>query len=739
MHPARKNAPNKLSIELSGVRKSFGSGPHSRRILEDLSATFHPGRLYVLKGKSGTGKSTLLSLIGLLDAPDSGKIRFGGQSLSEWEKGSFRAKNISFLFQDENLVEELTGEENLRIVSGDRQKGESLSRELGIASLLPKKAKELSKGEKARLSLARVLLEEKPIVLLDEPTGNLDRENTEKVYRLLGELSKRKIVIAISHDFEPEAGKGDVVVLSLKNGKLVEEAGKPVSSEKESVSFPVRQTPLRLPLWAKWRMAVSFLKRNPVRSLLSLFLSLVLSFGSALFFSLSSFDSQKGASDALSESAIPSIQVTMEKPIAGLYRRYAPTMETASGERIEDHVAYSKDGLFPFYGVSDPVKDDEILIPAFKAEKYGLSNGAILKVDGKFLTAKIVSFDSEKARLSLANRRNPDEVDSVLAASSPFVVSHRFVLENSTQNPIALANDNLRFLRTALIESGASVSDGGTLMTSENEKTGLLLPSWAGARGATEDSLTKAMQGRSFRTVPEAEGDAGFDLSRFLVSVSVSYVRFSKDPAVSLKPQLVLSKAESRLFKEQFFELGAESDLGEDGFLLSRAGFDSTDLLDLDTDYWGLLTAGDLNVLSLLRNQRPLALGLGFGFAALLLVSFYFYAFAFERHFRKERNVVVAIGYSPLTSFEIGSLPLALMGTLPALLALGVLYPSLAGALTKALSTYWMTSWSYPLVSIHWIPFAMVPLMMALSFLFLFLLERPRQGDLAEAMKQSKE
>jgi putative ABC transport system ATP-binding protein len=196
-----------FACELLGVRKSYGG----RRVLEDLDLRIGKGEFVVLAGASGTGKSTVLNLIGLLDAPDAGKVRILGEKAP---RPRTRAANLQrryrlgYLFQNFALIDNESVAHNLRIALTYAERGtpkrehiaQALAR-VGLPGAEDRKIFSLSGGEQQRVAVARLLLKPCDIVLADEPTGSLDAENREVVLDLLGKLNESgKTIIVATHD-----------------------------------------------------------------------------------------------------------------------------------------------------------------------------------------------------------------------------------------------------------------------------------------------------------------------------------------------------------------------------------------------------------------------------------------------------------------------------------------------------------------------------------------------------------
>ena len=217
-------------IELKDVKKVFKVGEVTTKVLRGLNIKIWSGEFVVIIGASGSGKSTALNMIGLLDKPTSGKIFLNGKdtsTLKDIEKAGLRSKIFGFVFQQYNLIPWLTAYENATlplIFSGRKEEGEKVvtnAKELGLEHRLTHRPMELSGGEQQRVALLRALSNEPEILLADEPTGNLDSVTGQKLLDMLIELNKKmkKTLIVVTHDADI-AEKADQVI-TLKDGHVV--------------------------------------------------------------------------------------------------------------------------------------------------------------------------------------------------------------------------------------------------------------------------------------------------------------------------------------------------------------------------------------------------------------------------------------------------------------------------------------------------------------------------------------
>lgn len=188
-------------------------------IFEDLNLFFERGKVYVILGASGSGKTTLLSLLGGLDAPKGGEILFEGKNIAEMGLEKYRHDCVSFVFQNYNLIEYMTPHENVQLV--DAHASTDTLHQVGLTDEeIDRNVLKLSGGQQQRVAIARALASAAPIILADEPTGNLDEDTAHDVTELLVERARslNKCVIIVSHSNDVAAA-GDVI-LRFSHGEI---------------------------------------------------------------------------------------------------------------------------------------------------------------------------------------------------------------------------------------------------------------------------------------------------------------------------------------------------------------------------------------------------------------------------------------------------------------------------------------------------------------------------------------
>ena len=190
-------------------------------VLYQINYNFEPGKFYSIIGESGSGKSTLLSLLAGLDSPVEGSILFQGEDIRKKGYSYHRMHHISLVFQNYNLIDYLSPLENIRLVNKKASKDTLL--ELGLdESQIKRNVLQLSGGQQQRVAIARSLVSEAPVILADEPTGNLDPKTAGDIIELLKSLVEKtgKCVIVVTHS--KEVAQASDITLELKDKKLTE-------------------------------------------------------------------------------------------------------------------------------------------------------------------------------------------------------------------------------------------------------------------------------------------------------------------------------------------------------------------------------------------------------------------------------------------------------------------------------------------------------------------------------------
>lgn len=214
-------------IEAYGLTRIYGDG-ESIRALDDVTMQVSPGELVAVMGPSGSGKSTLLNMIGALDQPTEGTVLVNGQDLATIRnKDQFRARTVGFVFQLHNLIPTLTSLENVEVPmmgvvgrSRRRELAEELLTLVGMADRMGHLPNQLSGGQRQRVAVARALANNPPLVLADEPTGNLDTAAGRALMDLLRKLNRdhKTTILVVTHD--PAVARQTNRVLVMADGQI---------------------------------------------------------------------------------------------------------------------------------------------------------------------------------------------------------------------------------------------------------------------------------------------------------------------------------------------------------------------------------------------------------------------------------------------------------------------------------------------------------------------------------------
>jgi putative ABC transport system ATP-binding protein len=218
-------------IRCAGVTKSYRAGAARIDALRGADLDIPAPGYYAIMGQSGSGKSTLLHLLAALDRPDSGTIEVAGRAvhaLGEREATLFRRRGVGLVFQQYNLIPTLTARENVELpgmLAGEpaawlRRRSDELLCGLGVEGRADHRPDALSGGEQQRVAIARALLYSPPVLLADEPTGNLDSASAERLWRLLGEIAEGHGMTVVMVTHEPAAAVHCRSILVLSDGRV---------------------------------------------------------------------------------------------------------------------------------------------------------------------------------------------------------------------------------------------------------------------------------------------------------------------------------------------------------------------------------------------------------------------------------------------------------------------------------------------------------------------------------------
>ena len=218
-------------ISARGLQKIYRQGDIDVAALRGIDLDIYPGEFVAVMGPSGSGKSTLFNILGGLTPPTSGTVSMAGRdlaSMTDGERTNLRKTTVGFVFQKYNLLPTLSARNNIEIARNIAGKDgavdpqfEEVLKLLGLTARLDHKPRAMSGGEQQRVAIARAIVNHPPILLADEPTGNLDTENSNAVLAILQDLNRRlgQTIIMITHN--PEAAEFARRTVSMRDGRIV--------------------------------------------------------------------------------------------------------------------------------------------------------------------------------------------------------------------------------------------------------------------------------------------------------------------------------------------------------------------------------------------------------------------------------------------------------------------------------------------------------------------------------------
>lgn len=337
-------------IELLKVNKIYHTKIEDITALKDVSIKFYVNQLTFIVGNSGSGKSTLLNCIAGLDIIDSGKIICNGVEIKD-NPNFF--KNIGLIFQEHHLIESLSVYDNLRLVLShdDSFLIKSVLEEVELSDFENKLVNTLSGGEKQRVSIARALLKNSNILLCDEPTGSLDQYNTDNIFNIIKKLSKKMLVIVVSHD-EKSADKYADRILKMQDGEIVEEIQhKNLDSNECVLPIHTLKKP-QIPFKILKKISFKYLFCRPVITTLLTILCLFSFIFVGLSYSLENVDSDKKIVQSMMDNQISnfSFQKKIECKINNDNQTYIINLNS---DDISEISALTSKNVYNVYGFKE--------------------------------------------------------------------------------------------------------------------------------------------------------------------------------------------------------------------------------------------------------------------------------------------------------------------------------------------------------------------------------------------------
>lgn len=221
-----------MLLSLTGITKSYRAGEIVTPVLHGVDLHIGQGEYVAIMGQSGSGKSTLMNLLGLLDRPDAGLYALNGKDvtgLSAADQAEMRNRTIGFVFQSFNLLKRFNILENVALPliyagmgrSAARTKAAEMLGRVGLGALVSRMPNQLSGGQQQRVAIARALINDPPMLLADEPTGNLDTRTTEEVLSIFTDLNRDRGLTIILVTHEPDVAERAQRLIRLQDGKVI--------------------------------------------------------------------------------------------------------------------------------------------------------------------------------------------------------------------------------------------------------------------------------------------------------------------------------------------------------------------------------------------------------------------------------------------------------------------------------------------------------------------------------------
>lgn len=425
-------------LRFENVSKKYKYKTNEKTVLNHVSFELPEKGMVFIVGKSGSGKTTILNLLGGIDRPTEGSIYFGDKdisSLSNKKMNNYRAHFVGFIFQDFLLFENQTVKSNLLLTgqllhekySDDRIS--EILKEVDLVGYENKKCNLLSSGEKQRVSIARSLIKDSKIILADEPTGALDSENGERVFNILKKISETRLVVVVSHDIESAEKYADYTI-RVKDGAIIEETGftQENRSEFASVKFGKNHG---LKASDVMKTSLANIRRSWIRTLLNFIICLI---GLIVFFCadvIATVDGPSRLVTALYENNVMSgrIERKVEDSYSSFPRLTLDEINVICNENPAlDFFKISTD-LRGFFGVPECTGLAEIPQKTVQTQKF-LYGETPSDLDEYFVTEAF----AEKLLEQLAGRGEITDMEGLIGYQASAGVDYYFTLCGIVEN-----------------------------------------------------------------------------------------------------------------------------------------------------------------------------------------------------------------------------------------------------------------------------------------------------------------
>ncbi len=389
-------------IKLKNITKIYTSKKGSNcTALNNISLSFPEKGMIFLLGKSGSGKTTMLNILGALDSPSSGEMLFQDERI-QCSTNTYRNKQVGFVFQDYNLLETETVEQNLLLalqLQGKKNKEQiaNVLKHVGLKGYEKRMPSELSGGEKQRIAIARALVKNSSLILADEPTGNLDNETSISIFQLLKRISSEKLVIVVTHDRE-NAEKFGQRIIEIKDGKIISDNIKDqnISTSYESACGDNSNIRSTFPTKLAFKMGFHNLGKRKARSILTVIIAILSIFSMAFAQVLTTFSAEKSLSKTISANDVEYIGIYQNSTenVVRPYSEWVSLDNNIYTDTVKDYncikninnffIVNSKQHMLAFafdFHYAEELTDDSVYITDFLLDRqifYGMS----VSIDG---------------------------------------------------------------------------------------------------------------------------------------------------------------------------------------------------------------------------------------------------------------------------------------------------------------------------------------------------------------------
>jgi len=355
-------------LELKNVSKIYHTAGLTQKALDGISIKFRENEFVSILGQSGSGKTTMLNLIGGLDNYDSGDLIINGTSTKKYKSRDwdiYRNHRVGFVFQSYNLIPHQTALQNVELaltLSGvgkeeRRKRSKAVLKKVGLERQMNKKPNQMSGGQMQRIAIARALVNDPDILLADEPTGALDSETSIQVMNLLKEIAKDKLVIMVTHN--PElAEKYSTRIVRLLDGKITDDSN-PFDGKEEPVSENKKTRKSKMSMLTALSLSLNNLMTKKGRTILTAFAGSIGIIGIALILSLS--NGIQNYINKTEKETLGSYPLTISKESVDISSMLLSFMDSGKEEKYDDDLIHSKNIMGDmFSSITEDVKVNDL-------------------------------------------------------------------------------------------------------------------------------------------------------------------------------------------------------------------------------------------------------------------------------------------------------------------------------------------------------------------------------------------